>query len=335
MALAQANRFIAERRQALTESNAKSTVLEKSLAKEVEEKRQKKSALEQVRNAAPEFFELARTLAEKAQYDDALRKLESAVAIDPNDAEFQLLQRHLFEATEELDRAAEIYRNVLKLRADTSTHASARLNLEICEALRRELGAEEALDLNARGKLYQALLKEWRVVHTVVIERKMAKPQNAASQAIQTRLSALIRFSNFGQWSSRLRFDAGGFSLDLSNLALTEVPDLSDLPITSSILDGTNVQRLDPLRSSRLESLSANRTAVADLAPLSGLPLKNLSLRATSVTNLAPLAGLKLRRLVLSITRRGPDSAKQAPDRGVDHRIHRLPGYFDRPFATA
>ena len=75
------------------------------------------------------------------------------------------------------------------------------------------------------------------------------------------------------------------------------------MPLTMLFLGETRVADLSPLKGTRLEIFTAERTPVSDLEPLRGMPLKYLDVNgAFAVSDLGPLEGMPLEYLNVGST---------------------------------
>jgi len=262
------------------------------------------AAFDELRATAPAFAEQARGLAAKEQYDDAIAKLDYAIKLRPDAAEFLVAKGDLLQCQLRLAPAAAIYRQALRVQPGL---ARAEDSAKLCEEL---LAAKPAAD----GKLSRESLAKLNLA--------MQKQQRPAAELLPVaRLLGEERKLLLDYWLARLKDlpvsaenplakrltdrEDGRLALDLSGTKVTDLSPLADAPLAVLNLNGsTEVTDLTPLRAMQsLEELSVSETRVADLTPLNALRLKRLFLQSSQVTDLTPLQKMLLETLNLRDTR--------------------------------
>ncbi|MFN0126762.1 MAG: serine/threonine protein kinase [Verrucomicrobiales bacterium] len=124
---------------------------------EVETKRAE-SALGKLSYLGPEFFSNAAELMKDGRFPEALELLGYAVDVEPNNADYQLAQAHLQQASEQLTEAVASYQRVLQLRPDPA----AQMNLELSQQLLMDGGGSRPLSPAQRARLAQAIISQGR-----------------------------------------------------------------------------------------------------------------------------------------------------------------------------
>jgi Leucine-rich repeat (LRR) protein/Flp pilus assembly protein TadD len=283
------------------------------------------AALDELRASAPAFEEQARALAAREKFDEAIEKLDYALKLRPDVAEYYVAKADLLQCQFKLAEAAKVYRAALGVKADLGrAEASAKLCEELMAA---PLSADGKLTRESLAKLHTAMLKQQRpAAELLPVARLLGEEKKLVLDYWLGRFKDLP-VSVERPLKDRLSVrEDGRLALDLSNTKVIDLSPLKGAPIASlsvanseeltdlSPLRGldlvelgvgnTGVTDLTPLREMRtLERLLIASTKVADLSPLSSLALKQLDLTYTQVTDLSPLRGMKLSRLSLRSVR--------------------------------
>ena len=74
------------------------------------------AALDELRATAPAFAEQARALAAREKFDEAIEKLDYAVKLRPDAAEYLVAKGDLLQCQLKLSEAAAIYRQAARVR---------------------------------------------------------------------------------------------------------------------------------------------------------------------------------------------------------------------------
>jgi Leucine-rich repeat (LRR) protein/tetratricopeptide (TPR) repeat protein len=268
----------------------------------VQAERRATATLDELRATAPAFAEQARALAAREQFDEAIGKLDYAIKLRPDVAEYLVAKGDLLQCQLKLAQAVAVYREALRVRPDVArAAASAKLCEELLAApagndgkLTRESLAKLSLAMQEQqrpaGELMpvaRLLGEEKRLVLDYWLARLKDLPVSAAERALKDRLS--VR-------------DDGRLGLDLSG---TKVIDLS--PLTGAPLAGLDVSKckelsdLSPLREMSLVELNAGGTSVGDLGALRAMhTLEKLDVSGSRVSDLSALSALRLKRLGFS-----------------------------------
>jgi len=250
--------------------------------------------LAELRGTAPTFYAEAASLAEERRFDDALDKINYAIAQVPNSAEYHNLRGNVLQAMLRLDEAVDAYEAAL---ARNAGHRGAAENLELTRRVIAKIGEDGRVPDEVRRELHNALMAQRRRGEAIAVlgqlegEREHRGPGGRPG------------FARRGMRRSLESTDDSSVMVDLSRVVLPDLRKLHEAPVTALTLDDTRLPDLSPLRGVKLQRLSVNRTLVRDLSPLIGMPLRWLSIESTPVANLNALATLPLEALRLNGTR--------------------------------
>jgi serine/threonine protein kinase len=238
------------------------------------------AALDELRASAPAFEEQARALAAREKFDEAIEKLDYALKLRPDVAEYYVAKADLLQCQFKLAEAAKVYRAALGVKADLGrAEASAKLCEELMAA---PLSADGKLTRESLAKLHTAMLKQQRpAAELLPVARLLGEEKKLVLDYWLGRFKDLP-VSVERPLKDRLSVrEDGRLALDLSN---TKVIDLS------------------PLKGAPIASLSvANSEELTDLSPLRGLDLVELGVGNTGVTDLTPLREMRtLERLLIA-----------------------------------
>ncbi len=252
------------------------------------------AALNDLAGTAPEFVARARELFREEQFDEAIRKADFAIALDPHRMEFRLAKADLLEALLKFGEARKIYKEVL---ASEPENDRAARHAKLCEGLERERKTDGTFAPQALSKLIAAIAAEGR---------------SAAEQLPASRLLG-AQSEPFRQlWLDRLRvlpvqgkplderlhlLPNGSFELNLGGLPVSELSPLAGMPLEALDLSHTRVTNLQDLAGLQLRKLNLAGTPVTDLSPLAQVPIEWLDISVTGVASLEPLRGMPLRVL--------------------------------------
>lgn len=265
-----------------------------SEARAMESERLAAERLTELRGTAPTFYADARSLIESQHFEEALDKINYAIAQVPNSAEYRYLRGNILQALLRFDDAVDAYEESLQRNEH---HKAAKANLNLTKQIIASIGDDGRITPVVLRTLNSALLQQKRVAEALHV---LAQSGRDKELFFKTWKAA------FEKRGLRQRFettDDATLSVDLRRFTLPDLRKLRDAPVTSLNLDDTRLPEISALIGLPLEQLSLNRTLVRDLSPLAGMPLKILSLENTPVQNLAPLADLPLEILHLDGTR--------------------------------
>jgi tetratricopeptide (TPR) repeat protein len=239
-------------------------------------------ALSELRASAPAFAAMARELANKERFAEAIAQLDVAIKLQPNTKSFVLAKADLLESQFRFAEAEGCY------RAAASEESSGRhvsTNAELCHRLFSNSNAEAKPSREDLLQLFALMRKEQRSpVEMVRIAKVLGEESKLLLPYWRARLKDLP-IAPEKPLEERLTIDeVGEMRLDLS---ATEVDDLS-------ALEGMPLNHLDLTRCDRVTTISALRD----------MPLWVLHLDGTEVVDLSPIAQSKrLKKLSLSSTK--------------------------------
>jgi Leucine-rich repeat (LRR) protein/tetratricopeptide (TPR) repeat protein len=242
-----------------------------------------------LRAAAPAFQAQALQLRDEQKFAEAQQKIELAIALVPENADYHLLLGQMVQAQLRLPEAAGHFREVLKRRPGDR---SATENLKLCEQL-------WPLNHERKSQLLAAMIAQQRLAESVLFSRDLGDVSAPNQLLINTRVEHLRKLATWREARIKPLSD-GTWKLDLHGLAITELSFLEGLPISFLDLDYCPVSDLRPLARLPLRVLRIEQTKVVDLAPLRGMRLEELSIKGTKVSDLGPLAGAPLTSLSLA-----------------------------------
>ena len=256
------------------------------------------TALDELRASAPAFADQARGLAAREQFDDAIAKLDYAIKLRPNVAEFLMAKADLLQCQLKLTEAAAIYREALRVKPSLArAEASAKLCAELAAAPLSEQGKFSRESL---AKLHLAMQRQQRpAAELMPVARLLGEEKKLLVEYWLARFKDLP-VSPEKPLKDRLTVrEDGRLALDLSD---TKVTDLS--PLAGAPLAALNVSRckelndLAPLRGLGLIELDLSATSVSDLTSLREMrTLEKLELSGSKVTDLTALSALRLKSL--------------------------------------
>ena len=269
-------------------------------AKVVSEARRAERALGSLRKAAPSLAAQAQSLVAEQKLDDAVEKLDFALAIEPDNADYALRRANYLQAALHLRAAAEAYRSILR-RGPNDAAASS---LALCEKL---LAAHGDGDLPgaALDELRTAIVAQHREAEAIPLAARLGKGKEAALAVLRERLGAWQKLPGWSDTpEDRIRMDSKGrIWVEISGLPISDLSPLLGLYVEMLLLNQTKVTDLRPLAGMRLQMLSADQlTQLHSLGGLEGAPLVSIFITRAPVSDLSPLLGSPLRDLRMSET---------------------------------
>jgi eukaryotic-like serine/threonine-protein kinase len=264
-------------------------------------------ALNELRATAPAFAEQARSLAAKERFDDAIEKLNYAVKLRPDVADYLVAKGDLLQCQFKLAEAAAAYRAALRVQPGLArAEASAKLCDKLIAARPNEQGQ---LTRESLAKLLLAMQQQQRpAAELMPVARLLGEEKKLLLDYWLSRLKDLP-ISAENPLEKRLTFrEDGRLALDLSDTKITDLSPLADAPVAvldvSSSKGVSDLINLSPLRGLELVELNVSGTSVVDLAPLRAMyTLRILRLSGSKVTDLSTISNLRLEILYLEGTR--------------------------------
>ena len=256
------------------------------------------AAFDELRATAPAFAEQARSLAAKEQYSDAIAKLDYAIKLRPDAAEYLVAKGDLLQCQLQLAPAAAIYREALRLQPGL---ARAEASAKLCdELLAAKPNADGKLTRESLAKLNLAMQQQQRpAAELLPVARLLGEEKKLLLDYWLARLKDLP-VSPENPLAKRLTIrENGRLALDLSDTKVTDLTPLAGAPLAA--LDVSKSQELtdiSALRGLDLVELNLSGTGVADLAPLRDMhTLEKLNVAGSKVADLAALRALRLKSL--------------------------------------
>jgi serine/threonine protein kinase/Leucine-rich repeat (LRR) protein len=283
------------------------------------------AALADLRGTAPTFLAEANLLAGREQFPEAIAKLDYAIKLQPEVAEYLVRKADLLQCQARLAEALTIYRSALAL---DPTHARAETNATLCaQLLQAPASRDRSLSHESLSQLFLALQKEQRAAAELMpIARLLGEqskllvahwsarlqelpipPERPLKERLSLREDGLLALDLSGTKIADLT-PLGGMplgELDCSRCAeIVDLKPLAGMPLKALDLAGTGVTDIAPLSSlSGLKRLNLHDVRVSDLTPLSGLPLEWLDIASTQVVDLAPLRAVPIQFLHVGWTK--------------------------------
>ncbi len=265
------------------------------------------AALDELRASAPAFAEQARGLAAREQYADAIAKLDYAIKLRPDAAEYLVAKGDLLQCQLKLAEAVAAYREALRGQPGL---ARAEASAKLCdELLAAPLSEQGKLTRESLAKLHVAMQKQQRpAAELMPVARLLGEEKKLVVEYWLARFKDLP-VSAEKPLKDRLTVrDDGRLALDLSDTKVLDLSPLAGAPLAvlnvSSTKERSDLTDLAPLRGIDLVELNISGTSVADLTPLQEMRgLRKLDVSITKVTDLAPLSDLRLEELTLRGTR--------------------------------
>ncbi len=209
------------------------------------------AALDELRATAPAFAEQARGLAAQERFGEAIEKLDYAVKLRPDAAEYLVAKGDLLECQLKLAEAAATYREALHVKPDLSrAEESAKLCYELLAAKPAEQGtpARESL-----AKLYLAMQQQQRpAAEMMPVARLLGDEKKLLVDYWLARLKDLP-VSAERPLKERLTVrDDGRLALDLGGTKVIDLSPLAGAPLAALDVSGSKEQSdltdLSPLR---------------------------------------------------------------------------------------
>jgi len=286
------------------------------------------AALNELRQTAPAFATQAHTLAAAERFDEAIEKLDYAIKLRPDVAEYRVAKADLLQCQFKFAEAAALYREALRLKPGL---ARAEASALLCDELIAEESAENGeLSRESLAKLLSVMEQQQRpAAELMPVARELGEENKFLLDHWLEKLKDLP-ISPDRPLEERLTLeDTDWFRLDLKGTSVSNLEPLRGMPLDFLDLGGCKgIKDLEPLRGaplrvlwmsglSSLDSdsiavissltnlmrLNLSGTKVGDLSALQGLPLEWLYLEGAPVFEISPLRGMPLEILNLRGTR--------------------------------
>jgi serine/threonine protein kinase/Leucine-rich repeat (LRR) protein len=259
------------------------------------------ATLDELRKTAPAFAEQARTLAAKEHYEEAIQKLNYAIELRPDAAEYYVAKADLLQCQLSplmLAEAAAVYRDALRVQPG---FARAEASAKLCDELLAAKPADNGkLTRESLARLYVAMQQQQRpAAELVPVARLLGEEKKLLLEYWLARWKELPVPAEHPLEKRLTMREDGRLALDLSETKITDLTPLAGAPLaTLSLLRCQELTDLSPLRGLNLIGLTGAGTKVADLTPLREMhSLEKLNVDASRVTDLSPLSALRLKSL--------------------------------------
>lgn len=286
----------------------------------IHEKNFAQATLRRLDGTAPTFYDQALSLIDDQKFDEALEKITFACSLAPGNASYCLLKGNILQSLLRLDEAIAAYSQAITLDPGLK---EAQQSLQVCKNIIAENPDLKNIKPASLFELQQLMRDQDRIAESLAIVTPLGKNKQVLYKSWfdilhkafpKVRPAELLTMLHLG--------DDGMFDLDASQLKFTDLQilkgmplrklqisgkisdlrPLQDMPLTSLVLDYTQVSDLSPLTGKQLTDLSLSGAPVSDLTPLNGMPLTSLNLERTKVSDLTPLKGMPLTTLNLAFT---------------------------------
>jgi tetratricopeptide (TPR) repeat protein len=244
-----------------------------------------------LRNVAPQLHREAEEALVAGEMEEALSKVERALALEPENADYYRTQGRVFESLLRIPAAQEAYERAVVIKPSL-VHAHA--SLELCRRIAATRGGVEKVE-NLYG-LHRVMMEQNRLSEALRIAQKIPRDFALLHRTWEAILQA-------GGIRGELRLNKDGtFDLELALGSNSDLAPLRGLPLRALKAARANISDLSPLSGMVLRRLDVAETLVRDISMLRGMPLEALDISNTAVTNLVPLRGMPLRELRMDYT---------------------------------
>jgi tetratricopeptide (TPR) repeat protein/tRNA A-37 threonylcarbamoyl transferase component Bud32 len=260
----------------------------------------------ELRNTAPSLIALAESLVTAQKFPEALERVEVALRLQPDNADYLLLKANILQALLRLPEARDHYAQALKLNFAL---ASARENLALCERLLAIRSGHADWTMEELMPLYEALLKQGRSAEAYAVSRQLDAAKGRFVEFLQAKLNqagitnqlgwsqhrpAHLGSDPFGSPTSFKPASRNYLYLNLDHSPIADLTPLRGLPLQElSLRVCANLANLRPLQGMPLVRLAMNFGQVDDLSPLAQSPLEVLEFTFNNVTDLSPLSSVR------------------------------------------
>ncbi|MHA3774720.1 protein kinase domain-containing protein [Verrucomicrobiota bacterium sgz303538] len=258
------------------------------------------ATLTELRASALAFAEQARALIEEGRFEDAIEKLDYAIKLRPDVAQYSVSKGDLLQSLMRLGEATNAYHAALLLDPN---NRRVLANARLCERLHAKAANTQKLSRESLSQLYTSMQNEQRPPALLMpVARQLGEEKRHLIAFWIERLKHLS-IPPERPIEKRLTMRSDGLlALDLSYTTIADLKPLKGMELGALNCTGCGqLTDLAPLQSMPLQELSLAGTGIYDITALSSLPeLRTLRLEDTKVTNLSPLRGLPLHTLYLS-----------------------------------
>jgi serine/threonine protein kinase len=268
-----------------------------------EQKNRAEATLIELRKTAPAFHDQAVSLAAEKKFDQAIEKIDYAISLEPENAEYRYQKGNMLQSMLRIKEAKDSYHNAAY---HNKGHELAIENQKLCEKILKDNEGRKDLLPTSIQELQAAMQKQKRFLEAAALLSRVQSVTQDKKVIFETWKGVLEKaglWSRMQEQNKTLLQDGNGMlQLDLSNMPVDSLKSLKGMPLSELRLDYTKINDLSPLKGMALVHLSLGVTKVNDLSVLKGMPLTALILNGTEVTDLSPLKGMQLTQLNISNT---------------------------------
>jgi serine/threonine protein kinase/Leucine-rich repeat (LRR) protein len=256
------------------------------------------AAFDELRESAPAFAEQARALVAQEKFSDAIAKLDYAIKLRPDEAEYLVAKADLLQCQLKLAEAAAMYREALRVKPGL---ARVQASVNLCDELvAAKPNAAGKLTRESLAKLHLAMQQQQRPAAELMPVARLLGEEKKLLVDYWLALLKELPVSAERPLKNRLTMrEDGRLALDLSDTKVLDLSPLITAPLaTLNLSKNRDLTDISPLHGLKLIELNVGETSVADLAPLREMhTLEMLDVSGSKVTTLTALSALRLRSL--------------------------------------
>ncbi len=266
-----------------------------SVARIVASEQRARAALRELQLAAPTFAAEAQSLIEQFRFEEALGRVDYAISLEPQKAEYHLIRGNILQTLLRMPEAVQAYAQAISI----NPLPAARENIELCSKFMDDNRGRTQWLPASLNNLHSALLRQQRSAEALAIMRQFG----AEKGLLYDSWKAILAKAGLPTGPRNLHLDVRGqFTVNFQGANIDNLAALKDMPVERLNLSSTKVSDLTPLQGMFLTDLDLTGTKVSNLTPLSCMPLQSLNLRDSQVRDLLPLADVPLQNLSLENT---------------------------------
>jgi len=270
-------------------------------AQKAEEAREETQAkIDELKESAPAFLEVALSQIFEKKYEDALEKLDKAIELDDSDARFYKAKGDIHQTLMKIDKAREFY-NIAEKKEPQGLSGEAlvrftgqlRGSQTACGAILSR--NETELSNESLRQLVLLMGKQGRTSEAFTIAQELAKRDRGLIEEYRKKLRLAGLFADEAEGSRLERDPSGLFHLNLSGKQIADISAITGIPLQTINLAGcSKLASIAPLQNMPLEELDMSGTDVDDLSVLKSIPtLHKINMEGCKmVTDLSELQGL-------------------------------------------
>lgn len=252
-----------------------------------------KSALDELKEAAPAFYSEARSLTSEVKFAKALARINYALKLRPDDARFHALHGNLLQSLQQFNAAVQAYEIAREL--DPSLPYLEE-NLRLSRALWKAKGRDGKIPAKMLTQLHSAMRAQRRTSEAIALDTRINPSKDEAYISWRTLVFKAGLRGRLTRNQDEL------MQLKINNPEANDLEPLKGMPLNELDLSNTQIADLTPLAGMQLISLDISRTKITDLQPVNDMPLRTLHANDTALTSLAQFAHLHLETLHIAGT---------------------------------